>query len=216
MRGKLLEFVFQQDITREILAVNHAVTYDSYNTRLDQFVSYPRSYDKRYILPGDVLIYCRSDVRNCPRVRELVGQFAPNDVGWGEEMDEDSEGDDEDSDDDYPRPLPSLIAHAASASRRGSSTEVGSPAVTPRRSLRHQQRSASRASTCVTPRRAVSATSSALSTPGGGKRKRILASGSSARKCPRISGTVISHMVLGRDGEVWEMVDKEIAIRMTG
>ncbi|EPS92436.1 hypothetical protein FOMPIDRAFT_1021038, partial [Fomitopsis schrenkii] len=91
VRGKLLEFVFQQDITRDILAVNRAVTYESYNTRLGKFVAYPRSYDKRYILPGDVLIYRRSDVHNCPRVCTLSRQYAPIDVGGAEGSDEESE-----------------------------------------------------------------------------------------------------------------------------
>lgn len=211
MRGKLLEFVFQQDITRDILAVNRAVTYESYNTRLGKFVAYPRSYDKRYILPGDVLIYRRSDVHNCPRVRTLSRQYAPIDVGGAEGSDEESESEGDESDEGDEGPLPSLITHCASATRyRGSSAGTESVAVTPRRSLRLRQSSAS---TRGTPRRAVSAARSAPSTPQGGKRKRAGAGNPLPRKRGRTS---VSHMVLGRDGAIWEVVDEEIAIKMSG
>lgn len=215
MRGNLVEFVFQQSITRDILAANRAVTYESYNRQLSRFVAYPRSYDKRYIMAGEVLLYRRSDVVNCPGVRQLARRFAPKLRGGdSEDEDEDEEEGSDDSDED---PLPSLVTHAASASgHRGSSPDPAIAPVTPRRSLRLRESSAGSASTSVTPGRAASATSSAQSTPCGGKRKRVSATEPSPRKHVRESGKITSRMVLGKDGEIWELLDGEIEIRMSG
>lgn len=213
MRGKLLEFVFQQPITCDILAVNYTVVYESYNLRLGQFVAYPRAYDKQYILPGDVLVYHRSDVQLCPGAQQLAHCLAPNAVGGGENRNEDSEGKGENEDSDADKgPLPSLISHVASSNYCGSSVDSESVVVTPRRSLRLRQSSAS---THATPHSVVSAMSAALSTPQR-KRKQVRVAELSPRKRVRTSGTVSSRMELKEDDEIWEVVNKEIAIKMSG